>query len=275
MPSKARIFDHTTSAEHTCRGFRRLEYHLFVETYHLDLCSCTPSCASFPNPPHMSLSGNRRPLVCGLHQTEILREIVSCIDTCGEAFVEHSLIDRTKIQHIKTRGRKNTNLLWHHLVHTTELVHGSCSFLKSFGCHTFRLYLYHHVDTIAVSVCLKAHNHQCFRTPFPSGNRKRNRTCNSCAHRPNSRAGRNFGLQRNRLFAKKKKHRFKMVNALTASQNPEPLNVISRLHPKKLVKAMELQHSSCRATFNFTSESSVFGMRTMFSSASVTAFELL
>ena len=34
---------------------------------------------------------------------------------------------------------------------------------------------------------VSAHNHQCFRTPFPSGNRKRNRTCNSCSHRPNSR----------------------------------------------------------------------------------------
>ena len=33
------IFDHTPSAEHTCRGFRRLEYHLFVETHTLDLCS--------------------------------------------------------------------------------------------------------------------------------------------------------------------------------------------------------------------------------------------
>ena len=31
--------------------------------------------------------------------------------------------------------RKNTNLLWDHLVHTTELVQGSCSFLKSFGFH--------------------------------------------------------------------------------------------------------------------------------------------
>ena len=47
--------------------------------------------------------------VCGLHQTEIIREIVSCVDTlCGEAFVEHSLIDRTRIQHIKTRGRIRT-----------------------------------------------------------------------------------------------------------------------------------------------------------------------
>ena len=36
------IFDHTPSAEHTCRGFRRLEYHLFVETHPIDLCSCTP-----------------------------------------------------------------------------------------------------------------------------------------------------------------------------------------------------------------------------------------
>ena len=98
-------------------------------------------------------------------------------------------------------------------------------------------------------------------------------TCNSCAHRPNSRAGRNCGLQRrSRLFAHI--HRFKMVNTLTASQIPEPLSVISRLHPKKLVKAMELHGSSCRATFNFTSEWSVLGMRTMFSSASVTAFEL-
>ena len=34
-----------------------------------------------------------------------------------------------------------------------------------------------------------------------------------------------------------------MVITLTASQIPEPLNVISRLHPKKLVKAMELQLS--------------------------------
>ena len=32
-------------------------------------------------------------------------------------------------------------------------------------------------------------------------------------------------------------------NTFTASQIPEPLNVISRLHPKKLVKAMELQLS--------------------------------
>ena len=96
---------------------------------------------------------------------------------------------------------------------------------------------------------------------------KRNRTCNSCAPRPNSRAGRICGLQRrSRLFAHI--HRFKMVNTLTASQIPEPPNVISRLHPKKLVKAMELQGSSGRATFNFTSESSVLGMRTMFSSAS-------
>ena len=58
-------------------------------------------------------------------------------------------------------------------------------------------------------------------------------------------------------------------------QIPEPLNVISRLHPKKLVKAMELQGFGCRAIFNFTSESSVLGMRTMFSSASVTTLELL
>ena len=36
------IFDHTPSPEHTCRGFRRLEHHLFVETLLLDLCSCTP-----------------------------------------------------------------------------------------------------------------------------------------------------------------------------------------------------------------------------------------
>ena len=108
---------------------------------------------------------------------------------------------------------------------------------------------------------------------FPSRNRKRNRTCNSCAHRPNSRAGRNCGLQRrSRLFAHI--HRFKIVKTLTASQIPEPLNVISRLHPKKLVKAMELQGSNCRTIFNFTSESSVLGMRTMFSSASVTAIEL-
>ena len=163
-----------SSAEHTCRGFRRLEYHLFVETYPLDLCSCTPkvhllrvdftstsiplncaredisqslvthtepltsntnsksscaapSCASFPNPPHMSLSvQQKQDHVSGLQQTEILREIVSCVDTlCGEAFAEHSLIDRTRIQHIKTRGR----------------IHGSCSFLKSFGFRTFRLYL--------------------------------------------------------------------------------------------------------------------------------------
>ena len=36
------IFDHIPSAEHVCRGFRRLESHLFVETHSLDLCSCTP-----------------------------------------------------------------------------------------------------------------------------------------------------------------------------------------------------------------------------------------
>ena len=59
-------------------------------------------------------------------------------------------------------------------------------------------------------------------------------------------------------------------NTFIASQIPEPLNVISRLHPKKLVKAMELQGFSCRTIFNFISESSVLGMRTMFSSASVT-----
>ena len=34
-----------------------------------------------------------------------------------------------------------------------------------------------------------------------------------------------------------------MVKTLTVSQIPESLNVISRLHPKKLVKAMELQLS--------------------------------
>ena len=64
-------------------------------------------------------------------------------------------------------------------------------------------------------------------------------------------------------------------NTFTASQIPEPLNVISRLHPKKLVKAMELQGSSCRAIFNFTSESSVLKMRTMRTSAFVTTLELL
>ena len=54
---------------------------------------------------------NKRPLVCGLNQTEILREIVSCIDTlCGEAFVVHSLIDRTRLQHIKT-SLANTNMI--------------------------------------------------------------------------------------------------------------------------------------------------------------------
>ena len=149
--------------------------------------------------------------------------------------------------------------------------------LTSFRSHTctcpWRMFIpqLRDLTVAAVSVYLRTHSHQCFCTPFPSGNRKRNRTCNSCAHRPNSRAGRNCGLQRrSRLFAHI--HRFKMVNTLTASLN---VIVISRLHPKKLVKAMELQGSSCRATFNFTSESSVLGMRTMFSSASVTAFELL
>ena len=36
------IFDRTPSAEHTCRGFRRLEKHVFVERHTLDLHSCTP-----------------------------------------------------------------------------------------------------------------------------------------------------------------------------------------------------------------------------------------
>ena len=128
-----------------------------------------------------------------MHQTEILREIVSCVDTlCGEAFVEHSLIDRTRLQHIKT-SLANTNMI-----------------LTSFRSHTYtcpwRVFI---SDTVAVSENLKAHNHQCFRTPFASGNRERSHTCNSCAHRPNSRAGRNCGLQRrSRLFAHI--HRFKM-----------------------------------------------------------------
>ena len=159
------IFDHTLSEKHTCRGFRRLEYHFFVETHKLDLCSCTPRVPelsrhqhdftstsipstvfekTFHNPrsrtlndlpatqtqslraqclargtelrelpksaSHVSVCATKaKSLVCGLQQTKILREIVSCVDTlCGEAFVEHSLTDRTRIQHIETRGRIRT-----------------------------------------------------------------------------------------------------------------------------------------------------------------------
>ena len=63
----------------------------------------TELCESLKSTSHVSVCSTKtRSLVCDLHQTRF-RETISCVDTwCCEAFVvEHSLIVRIKIQHIK------------------------------------------------------------------------------------------------------------------------------------------------------------------------------
>ena len=147
---------------------------------------------------HMSLSV--QPFAADTKQG-FPREVVSSIDTLrGEAFfVEHSLIDRTRIQHIQLCCRIQT-YFWHHLVHILAL-HNS-HFLSSMFPYTL------------------------LRSTLPSGNREHGHSCNSCAHRRNSRADRDCDLQRrNHLFTHIHTYQLMVGNALTAAQFPQPINV--------------------------------------------------
>ena len=163
-----------------------------------------------------------------MHQTRF-REIISCADTwrCEAFVVEHSLIVRIRIQHIKfsceyerTFGiisftQLNLFMVLVHFRSSLTSTHSTCisDSRSDNSCVTS-------LTQFATSVCIKAHNHQCFRTlfPFTASTRKseRSRTCNSCAHRHNSRVGCNCGLCCGRCFGLQR--RSGLVHTSTDSQ---------------------------------------------------------
>ena len=131
-------------------------------------------------------------------------------------------------------------------------------------------------------LCLNPDSHQCIRTPFPFNTihlEIRNATAtaiNVLIDTTFVRVASGQQRRRNRLFTHTPTHDGEYVHCITNSGANQHHSVHGSIQ-RKLVKAMKLQGSGCRTTFNFASRENrrLIRMRSMSSSLSVTPLELL